>query len=299
MKAENIFIGVDGGGTKSKLVMRDAHGELIGTGRAGASNIRLSVDTSIASIMSAFNQACVQASHTKDLSQCKFHIGLGLAGTEVPRHCTEFLAKLPNNFETVELKSDAYAACIGAHDGEDGAILIVGTGVVGYKIYQGKEQQVSGWGFPHDDQGGGAWIGMETVRSVLESQDGRLEKTDFLNAVMAHFDHDHTEFVTWANQSSATEFATLAPIFTEYLVKDDPVAKQLAYRAGEALTRVTNVLLADDQVNDQKTPLCLFGGLASFMEAYLPMDVRKGIRPRVHDAAEGALTMIKNKFNAT
>lgn len=295
MKTENIFIGVDGGGTKSKLVMRDASGELIGTGRAGASNIRLSVDTSIASIMSAFNQACVQASHTKDLSACKFHLGLGLAGTEVPMHCTEFLAKLPNSFASVELKSDAYAACVGAHDGHDGAILIIGTGVVGYKIQNGEEQQVSGWGFPHDDQGGGAWIGMETARCVLEAQDGRCDNTDFLSAVMANFNHNHTDFVTWANQSTATEFATLAPIFTQYLVQDDPVAKKLAQRAGEALTKVTNVLLA----GDSKPDLCLFGGLASFMEAYLPMEVRQVIQPRAHDAAEGALMMIKNKVVAS
>ena len=293
MKTENVFVGVDGGGTKSKLVMRDAEGKLLGNGRSGASNIRLSVDISVASIMEAFNQACLQASQYKDLSCCKFHLGLGLAGTEVPIHCTDFLAKLPKSFASVELKSDAYAACLGAHDGEEGAILIIGTGVVGYKISGSEELQVSGWGFPHDDQGGGAWIGMETVRHVLESQDGRCEKTPFLDAVMAQFSYDHTAFVTWANQSSATEFATLAPIFTQYLVQDDPVAKALAQRAGQALTKAINVLLAGERM----PALCLFGGLASFMEPYLPEGVRKDIRPRRYDAAEGALMMVKSKVS--
>lgn len=284
---EHIYIGVDGGGTKSKLVMRDADGVLLGTGRSGASNIRLSVDKSITSVMDAYQQAYTQASQKRDLSQAKFHIGLGLAGTEVPRYCTEFLAKLPD-FETVCLKSDAYAACLGAHEGKDGAILIVGTGVVGYRSLHGEEKRVSGWGFPHDDEGGGAWIGMETIRATLQVCDGRRKSTPYLEAILAHFQHDLTKLVTWANLASATEFASLAPFFTDYLVKKDPVAVTLAEASGKALMKVLDVLVTKD------IALCLFGGLASFLEPYLAPAIRAQIQPRMHDATEGAVFMVKN-----
>jgi glucosamine kinase len=284
--ADNIFIGVDGGGTKSKLVMRDEQGALLGVGRSGASNIRLSVDKSIASVMDAYQQAYAQASQKRDLSTCKFHLGLGLAGTEVPRYVTEFLAKLPY-FDTVCLKSDAYAACLGAHDGKDGAILIIGTGVIAYRIFQGEEKRVSGWGFPHDDEGGGAWIGMETIRATLQMCDGRRKSTPYLEAVYQHFQSDLTKLVTWANLASATEFASLAPIFTDHLLKGDPAAITLAMASGKALMQALDALLVKD------SPLCLFGGLASFLEPYLSDSIRSHIQARLHDATEGAILMVR------
>ncbi len=40
---------------------------------------------------------------------------------------------------------------------KNGSIIIIGTGVVGYQIEGHHNSKVSGWGFPHDDIGSGAW----------------------------------------------------------------------------------------------------------------------------------------------
>ena len=138
---KHIYIGVDGGGTKSKLIMRDSAGHFLGAGRSGAANIRLSVDVALRSIEEALAEALEAAKINRDDKEYHFHIGLGLAGTEVPEACTEFLARLPD-FDTVRLESDAYAACLGAHAGEDGAILIVGTGVIGYKVKNNQQNSL-------------------------------------------------------------------------------------------------------------------------------------------------------------
>lgn len=286
---KDIFIGVDGGGTKSKLVMRDASGNLLGSGRSGAANIRLSVDTSLRSIEEAFAQALTEAKINRYDENYHFHIGLGLAGTEVPEACTEFLARL-SYFDTVRLESDAYAACLGAHAGNDGAILIVGTGVIGYKVKQGQHKRVSGWGFPHDDVGGGAWFGMHALRYTLEWSDGRRESSPFLEAVYASFHNNTTAMVSWADKASATEYATLAPIVTQYLVQGDRWATELAKRSGQSLCAVVRALLSEEE----NFPLCLFGGLASFMEPYLKAHLNLNIVTRQQDATEGALLMVKN-----
>lgn len=286
---KDVFIGVDGGGTKSKLVMRDAAGNLLGSGRSGAANIRLSVDISLRSIEEAFQQALSEAKINRNDSDYRFHVGLGLAGTEVPEACTEFLARLPH-FDTVRMESDAYAACLGAHEGEDGAILIVGTGVIGYKVAKGQHKRVSGWGFPYDDVGGGAWFGLHAIRYTLEWCDGRRENSPFLEAVYQMFHNSATTMVSWADKASATEYATLAPIVTRFLAQGDRWAVELAERSGQALCGVVDSLIE----GDEKFPLCLFGGLASFMEAYLKANLKLNIVSRKHDATEGALLMIKN-----
>lgn len=286
---KNIYIGVDGGGTKSKLVMRDSAGNFLGAGRSGAANIRLSVDTSLHSIEEALAQALAQAKISRQDKEYCFHIGLGLAGTEVPEVCTEFLARL-SYFDTVRLESDAYAACLGAHAGEDGAILIVGTGVIGYRVKNGQHKRVSGWGFPYDDVGGGAWFGMHAIRYTLEWCDGRREKSPFLEAIFQSFHHNVTAMVSWASKANATEYATLAPVVTQYLMQGDHWAVELAERSAQSLRAVVDALIE----RDETFPLCLFGGLASFMEPYLKENLKSNIVFRKQDATEGALLMVKN-----
>ncbi len=286
---KDIYIGVDGGGTKSKLVMRDAEGNLLGTGRAGAANIRLSVDIALASIGQALEQALAQAKIHRHDNHYQFHIGLGLAGTELPEACTEFLARL-SHFDTVRLESDAVAACLGAHDGQDGAILIIGTGVIGYKISHARHRRVSGWGFPHDDVGGGAWFGLHAIRYTLEWCDGRREPSPFLEAIYRTFYNNITTLVSWTDKATATEYATLAPLLIQYLAQGDRWAVELAERSGRSLCAVIDSLVRDEE----SIPLCLFGGLASYMEPYLKTHLRLNIVHRKHDATEGALLMVKN-----
>ena len=288
----DIFIGVDGGGTKSKLVMRDIEGNLLGEGRGGAANIRTSVEISIRSIMDAFDQALKMAGLTRNDPNLNFHIGLGLAGTEVNAHCMEFLAKFPE-FETISLESDAYAACLGAHGNKDGAILIVGTGVIAYRIVGSQVKRIGGWGFPHDDVGGGAWLGLQAIRYTLHWQDGRKKASPFVEAVFKHFDNDLMKIVAWANQANATEYATLAPFVIEHLKQEDPWAVEIVERAGAAVSDVARVLLD----GHEKMPLCLFGGLVPFLQPYMTADIQKHIVDRQHDAPEGALMMIQNALN--
>lgn len=288
----DIFVGVDGGGTKSKLVMRDIDGNLLGQGLGGAANIRTSVDISIRSILDAFNQALSEAGLNKNDPNLKFHFGLGLAGTEVKAHCIEFLAKFPE-FETISLESDAFAACLGAHNNKDGAILIVGTGVIAYRIVGGGVKRIAGWGFPHDDVGGGAWLGLQATRYALHWKDGRKEYSPLLKAIFKHFDNDLMHLVAWANQANATEYATLAPFVIEHLAQQDPWALHIVEMAGSAISEVARAILLDQP----KLPLCLFGGLAPFLQPFIAQDIQQHIVDRKEDAPEGAIMMIQNALN--
>ena len=48
-------------------------------------------------------------------------------------------------------------------------------GTVAFQIEGDKEYKVGGWGFPHGDEGSGAWLGLEAVRLTLHWLDGRGE----------------------------------------------------------------------------------------------------------------------------
>src|ERR1700722_12913011 len=109
---KNIFIGVDGGGTKTKIIVEDESGLLLAQSRSGPANIRNSVEQAWSSINAGVKEALTQAGIDPKDPDYHFHIGLGLAGTEDPVASQQFLSQ-PHFFTTLILDSDAYVACLG------------------------------------------------------------------------------------------------------------------------------------------------------------------------------------------
>lgn len=290
--SEDIFIGVDGGGTKSKVRIENSVGALIGQGVGGPANIRLSVDNSWHSIYKAIDEALLPAGMSLTDKNYRFHVGLGLAGCEVTEACDEFLSRV-HPFSTIQLTSDAHVACLGAHQGKDGAIIIVGTGVVGYQIEEGQGNRVGGWGFPHDDEGGGAWLGLEATRLTFQWLDHRAEKSPLVEDVFAFFDKDVEQFSTWANRANSSEFARLAPLVINHSQQEEIAAVRLMKKAAHAVDRVEHGLRKMRKNPNDLLPCCLFGGVAPFLEPWLSEGLRNMVTSRKADANAGAILMIR------
>lgn len=293
---QDIFIGVDGGASNCRLRLEDASGKLLGCGRAGLASIKWSVAETWNSIMTAFIAAAQEAEIDIKNPNYRFHLGCGLAGCEIPQACKEFLDKTPTIFATKCLQSDAYTACLGAHDGQDGAIIIVGTGVVSVQIENGNIVTVGGWGFPHGDEGSAAWLGMEAIRLTTQWLDGRYKVTSPLLSAIAHkFTNDTAQLVTWANKANAGAFATLAPQIIQHADNGDSNAIMLLQRAAQEIDKI-GVVLAKKTQGEKTLPCCLLGGLAPFIEKWLGKDLNSRLVPCKHDAMVGAILMVKNRL---
>jgi glucosamine kinase len=154
---QHFYVGVDGGATKTAVRVEDANGKLLGQVIGGPANIRISVDQAWLSINEALHRILHPVGVSFTHGGYQFHAGIGLAGYEIAEARDSF-EKYTHGFNKLVLTSDAHIACLGAHNNNDGAIIIAGTGVVGFQMQAGETHKVSGWGFPHDDQGGGAWL---------------------------------------------------------------------------------------------------------------------------------------------
>jgi glucosamine kinase len=289
---QDIYIGVDGGATKCKARIEDEAGNLLGQSVGGPANIRLSVDGAWQSIYQTVEDILTVNNISLNDKNFRFHAGFGLAGCELKEACDVFLAT-PHPFSTIHLTTDAHAACVGAHAGKDGAIIIVGTGVVGYQTSCGNTNKVSGWGFPHDDEGGGAWLGLQAVRLTFQWLDLRAEKSPLLEDVFAYFDKDINYFTSWANRATSNEFARLAPLVINHEQQGDLIAEKLLKKAAQAISRV-GVALQCAQIKDEAPlPVCLFGGIAPFIEPWLSEELRERIVPRQGDANIGAIIIAR------
>jgi glucosamine kinase len=290
---KNIFIGIDGGGTKTRVLIEDEVGNKIGEGIGGPSNIRLSVENAWKSIYDAIAQALDGTGVNLENDQYNFHAGMGLAGVSIIEAKKQFL-DTANPFKTLILESDAHIACLGANKGNDGAIISIGTGVIGYLINNKHYYRVSGWGFPHADTAGGAWFGMEITRLTFSWIDGCISASPVLEKVLTHFDNDISKFVQWANTSNASQFATLAPYVVKGLAYNDPNSVKLFEQAAVEVDLLIKALF--NKSKNSELQLMLLGGLATFIKPFLQFK-KISVNQDKDAAIKGAQYLIREDVN--
>jgi glucosamine kinase len=286
MPTEQLFLGVDGGGTHCRARLCSEAGVILGEGMAGPANVRLGVEESFAEILEASRQclaaAGLSADHLRNVTAC-----LALAGASEPTRLAAVEA-YRHPFRRVVYTNDAHAACVGAHGGQDGGVVIAGTGTVGWAVIQGRHYRVGGWGFPISDEGSGAWLGCEAVRRVLWAYDGRIEWTDLLAMLFGQFRSDAHLIVQWMTTARPRDFARHARAVVAYAGHGDPVALELV-RSGAAHLDA----LAARLVTVGAPRLAMLGGLAEPMRPWLAAETAARLVTPAGDALSGALRLAR------
>ena len=281
-----LFIGVDGGGTGCRARIEDAEGRVLGAGIAGPAAVRLGIDTSMAALKTASLAAVAEAGLPAEMLS-SMDAGVGLAGIGRKGALEQIVAQ-PHPFRSVVYVNDANIACIGAHGGRDGGIVIIGTGSVGLAVFGGGEVRVGGYGFPISDEGSGADLGLQAIRVALRAYDGRAVATNFTREVMTRFKNDPFEAVSWMDRATATDYARLAPLVMRHADAGDPVSRRIVRDAAEQIDELIRKL-----VGSGAPRVALLGGLASPMEPWLAPDVQRNLSPVEGDAIAGALYLAR------
>lgn len=287
--ADHYFLGVDGGGTGCRARIEDADGTVLGQGLSGPATTRLGIDAAWASIAKAFSAAIEEAGFGPAQS-ARIRAGIGLAGIG-RKGALETLRAIAHPFASIDFVSDGVGACLGAHSGQDGAIVIAGTGSIGLGFVDGRDLRVGGYGFPISDEGSGADLGLKAVQLALRAHDGRHEPTALLAEVMQRFESDPMEAVAWMDRASATDYAALAPMVMRHADQGDPVGRRIVQSAAEQIDTLVRVLF------EKGAPrVTLLGGLSSPLEPWLSPDVRRRLKPADGDAVSGAIILAKRSL---
>ncbi|KLK94197.1 N-acetylglucosamine kinase [Microvirga vignae] len=282
-----LFLGIDGGGTKCRARLRDADGALLGEGTGGPSNIRLDPDLVWNSILTACREALAQAG-LQEGNLKTIHAGMGAAGAG-QASAVERLLSRPNPFAAFAIDTDAHTAWLGAFNGGDGAILILGTGSCGYGGVNGQCRYVGGWGFEISDEGSGAALGRDLLRRCVWAHDGRVPSTPLSDALLAEFNNDLEVLVDWVGNARPGDYARYAPLVFEYANRRDPLGIALVEDSAAGATRIATRLLEIGA-----PALCLFGGLADPLRPWLPPPIQQTIVPPQADALDGAILLGRN-----
>jgi glucosamine kinase len=283
------YLGIDGGGSRCRARIEDQNGMQLGGGISGPATTRIGVEKAWRSIMEASEAAAAQAGlQREDFS--RLHAGIGLAGLG-RRGAEAALKRIAHPFASVNFISDGMAACLGAHSGADGAIVIAGTGSVGVGLIDGREIRLAGYGFPISDEGSGADIGLQVVRLALRAADRRGDTSPLLSEVLGAFDHDPYQAVAWSEEARATDYAALAPLVLRHANQGDPIGRRIVERAADAIGDLLDLFLA--RGIDR---LSLLGGLSEAIAPWLTPDLRSRLKRPDADAVSGALLLARRQF---
>jgi glucosamine kinase len=279
-----LFLGVDGGGTQCRARLSDASGQLLGEAEAGPANIRLGLEQSFAAVFKAARQ-CLQRAGLGDREQSRIIACLALAGASEPASL-EAARKASHPFHKVLITTDAHAACVGAHAGGDGAVVVAGTGTVGWAVLGGLAYRVGGWGLPLSDEGSGAWLGCEALRRTLWAHDGRISRTPLLEELFAEFNNDPHTLARWATTASPGAFAVFAPRIVHHAERSDRIAVDLLQSAAAHIDALASGLIA---IGADR--IAIVGGLAPFLAPRLHASTKEHVIRPLGDAVQGALKL--------
>lgn len=283
------YLGVDGGGTRCRARIEDEHGRLLGEAGSGPATTRIGVEKAWRSILEASEAAAAKAGLSAG-DFARMHAAIGLAGLG-RRGAQAALQKIAHPFASIVFISDGMAACLGAHSGADGAIVVAGTGSVGVGLLGGREIRIAGYGFPVSDEGSGADMGLQVVRLALRAADRRAELTPLLAEVLAAFDGDPYQAVAWSEEARAADYAAFAPIVMRHANFGDPIGRRIVERTADAIGDLLDLFLA--RGIDR---LSLVGGLSEAITPWLTPDLRDRLKRPDADAAAGALLVARGRL---
>jgi glucosamine kinase len=278
-------IGIDGGATRCRARLRAADGKLLAEASGAAANIYVDFAAAVAAMRGVVNEVLGKAG-LGDADRGRIAIGLGLAGFEQGSDQTRVAAAFPG-FRFVRTANDATTACIGAHAGADGGLIIAGTGSAAIARVQGHETIIGGRGFALGDDGSGAHIGLEALRAAMRAHDGLAPASALTEDILAEFGGDPLAMMNWARDAKPGDFGTFAPRVFECAAKNDPVALEIAVSAAHAIGALIRgvVALGAERV-------AMVGGVGEAMRAYFEPDVDARLSPALYDPTDGAILLV-------
>lgn len=265
IKSHYLFLGVDGGGTKTHAVLLDHTGQFIGEGFAGASNpLRVGIDTAVGNILRAAEAACDQANRTlEDI----ISITGGLAGVRREDIRRTVRRQIGQEFriKTVEVVTDAEIALYGVNSSKIGLVVIAGTGSICLGINDRSEKAMAGgWGPLAGDEGGGAGIARRALQAIAKASDGRGCATKLSEYASDYFRTSTAEDLMVAIYSPKTDNAKIAG-FARCVVETardgDRAATQILREAGHELGLAANAVIRKLKLERRKIPIGCVGSI--------------------------------------
>lgn len=243
-----LFVGIDGGATKTHVVISDGQGRRHGEGRAGASNYQIVGPSTAAHHLATAISAALGSANPAQVAGV---VG-GFAGLDGPGDYAAVAAFMTEAMESVGVVApwwavnDGVVAWAGALALQPGAIVVSGSGAIAFAVNaSGASAHSDGLGHWLGDEGSGFDIGQRGLRAAMRALENRGPATPLAERVVRR--HGEGEALdSWLStlngalvDEAHAQIADFARDVVEVADKGDAVAQAILKEAGIALAQTT------------------------------------------------------------
>ncbi len=232
--SQKLYLAIDGGGTKCRARLVDDNNNILAQDFVNEpANLQIeNGERAYQTIMGLSKKIFKLANLDLSKDGARVYACFGVAGARSTKAKKDF-AKRNFPFANTLIVDDIDIALAGAHEGKDGAALIIGTGSAGLGIVNGERFQIGGWGFYVGDDMSGAILGRKLLRTSLLAHEGIIEASDLTKKIMEQFNNSAENLMLWSFNNNGgkpalpAHYAGFIPLLLEYFTKGDKIAKKL------------------------------------------------------------------------
>ena len=208
-RPEPVFLGIEGGGTRTIALLANHKGETLARIEAGPANLQLLSDRQL---VTHFRELANSLSRPNAMA-----IGLAGAWSEqdfkrIQLAAAKVWPRIPcyatNDLETALVAAEDHLIA----DEQQKVLVVSGTGSCCYgKRPDGRRIKVGGWGHVLGDKGSGYEIGLRGLKATVFYFDRTGNWPRLGTLLMARLQlNDPQELIRWAHSATKAEFASLA-----------------------------------------------------------------------------------------
>src|SRR5215472_15372423 len=261
------YLGVDGGGSKTRFLLIDEEGKVLGAHAEGpAYHLEIGLEALERMLAQGIKRTLHEGSFAATDVTFAF---LGLPAYGEDRGVQAKLddapaAALPRGH--YRCGNDMVCGWAGALAGADGINIAVGTGSIAYGEYAGRSARAGGWGELFSDEGSAYWLAREGLRLFSRMSDGRSPRGALHGILRRHFaledDLDLCAAVYGTGITQRSQLAQLSRLVAEAARAGDPAAAALFAEAAGELADIVDAVRDRLRVPQEvELPVSYSGGM--------------------------------------
>ncbi len=233
------YCGIDGGGTKTAVLLIDETGRECTSVTVGGSSYRALGTEGVAELFENNIAACLKKAGAEREKLAGFAAGVPCLGEDKAADAA-IQKEMERRYPDIPfyLCNDAEVGWAGSLALKPGINIVAGTGSIAFgKNSTGKSVRCGGWSTFYGDEGSCYWLGRKTIELFSKQMDGRLQRNMLYDIIMDEFYADEPEYVLNVAEACINDRSKVAG-FQKYLL--------MAANAGDASAAAAYIDAADE-----------------------------------------------------